>query len=134
VSRPSRVARRPNDYPVRLILAGGLLGLWWPDPSARLWPHLGRQNVPALESKRKNWPEPEATPAFTHREQRSSLQGAIGREWRCDLGTQDPTESGLYKSASVQIPDPLGVCSSTGICTLPAVAVAEIRRVTSQFS
>ena len=41
-----------------------------------------------------------------------------------NLGSQDPQEFGLYKTASVQIPDPLGVCSSTGTCTLPAVAVA----------
>jgi hypothetical protein len=41
-----------------------------------------------------------------------------------DLGSEDPTESGVYKTASIQIPDPLGVCSTTGICTLPAVAVA----------
>ena len=41
-----------------------------------------------------------------------------------NLGSQDPTEFGVYKTASIQIPDPLGVCSSTGICTLPAVAVA----------
>jgi len=41
-----------------------------------------------------------------------------------DLGSQDPQEFGLYKTASLQIPDPLGVCSSTGTCTLPAVAVA----------
>jgi hypothetical protein len=40
-----------------------------------------------------------------------------------DLGSEDPAESGLYKSASVQIPDPLGVYSSTGSYRLPAVAV-----------
>ncbi|HXY09321.1 MAG TPA: hypothetical protein VEI52_15870 [Terriglobales bacterium] len=48
----------------------------------------------------------------------------LSNDMLLDLGSQDPAESGLYKTASIQIPDPLGVCSSTGTCRLPAVAVA----------
>ena len=49
---------------------------------------------------------------------------SLSNDMLLNLGGQDPTEFGLYKSASIQIPDPLEVCSSTGTCTLPAVAVA----------
>ena len=40
-----------------------------------------------------------------------------------DLGEEDKTRFGLYTSATIQIPDPNLVCSQTGSCTLPAVAV-----------
>lgn len=40
-----------------------------------------------------------------------------------DLGTEDQSQFGLYKSATIQIPDPNKICSSSGMCTLPAVAV-----------
>ncbi len=49
---------------------------------------------------------------------------ALSNDMLVNLGSEDPTEPGLYKTASVQIPDPLGVCSPTLTCTLPAVAVA----------
>jgi hypothetical protein len=48
----------------------------------------------------------------------------LSNDMLLDLGSPDPQEFGLYRTASVQIPDPFGVCSSTGTCTLPAVAVA----------
>ncbi|HXW91666.1 MAG TPA: hypothetical protein VEK33_14040 [Terriglobales bacterium] len=48
---------------------------------------------------------------------------ALNNDLLLNLGSEDPTESGLYKTASLQIPDPLGVCSPTLTCTLPAVAV-----------
>jgi hypothetical protein len=40
-----------------------------------------------------------------------------------DLGTQDQSQFGLYKSATIQIADPNHTCDITGECTLPAVAV-----------
>jgi hypothetical protein len=40
-----------------------------------------------------------------------------------DLGNEDQTQFGLYKSASIQIPDPNKTCSLSGACTLPSVAV-----------
>ena len=40
-----------------------------------------------------------------------------------DLGTEDQSQFGLYKSATIQIPDPNKICSLSGMCTLPAVAV-----------
>ena len=40
-----------------------------------------------------------------------------------DLGTEDQSQFGMYKAATIQVPDPNKVCSLTGICTLPAVAV-----------
>jgi hypothetical protein len=40
-----------------------------------------------------------------------------------DLGNEDQTQFGLYKSATIQIPDPNKTCSLSGTCILPAVAV-----------
>lgn len=40
-----------------------------------------------------------------------------------DFGAGDNTRFGLYTSATIQIPDPNLVCSQTGFCTVPAVAV-----------
>src|SRR5271165_4386376 len=39
-----------------------------------------------------------------------------------DLGSEDQTQFGLYKSATIQVPDPNKICSLSGTCTLPAVA------------
>jgi hypothetical protein len=51
-----------------------------------------------------------------------------------NLGTQNATDNGLFDSATVSIPDPVGVCTAPGVagkdsqgnptCTLPAAAVA----------
>src|SRR5580692_3040451 len=51
-----------------------------------------------------------------------------------NLGTQNATNNGLFDSATVTIPDPVGVCTAPGVagkdsqgnptCTLPAAAVA----------
>jgi hypothetical protein len=40
-----------------------------------------------------------------------------------DLGTEDQSQFGLYKSATIQVPDPNRICSLSGMCMLPAIAV-----------
>jgi hypothetical protein len=49
--------------------------------------------------------------------------GVANKDTTIDLGPQDSMNNGLYKSAKLTIPDDAGVCSTTGSCTVPAVAV-----------
>src|SRR6267143_2054296 len=46
-----------------------------------------------------------------------------GTPFLMELGPEDQTNFGLYKSATIHILDPNKVCNPTGICALPAVAI-----------
>jgi hypothetical protein len=46
-----------------------------------------------------------------------------GTPFLMELGPEDQTNFGLYKSATIHILDPNKVCNPTGVCALPAVAI-----------